>query len=870
MRFQTLAASLPDPPRLAERELDGAWGATTVLAPASWPSARVEAWLDWARDLPQDFPARAGVGEADALDGLLGGGPAQYARRQAGWGLELGYLPSAAEAETFRLCLLKVLTHGLVSPGPSLPFGVRLHPTADDPAKAPPFHAPDLAELAAGSPRPHGTALPRALEAVADAVTRCQGSPSACADPMANEVLARAARAALEAGASDAAIAEAIVLGQADLAEPPPGHPSLAVADRAGLLAGQDWALNAALLGWRFGDLDVVFSGADAQALRRWRAAPRAALDLTALKDDRTLAAVTRLMTLCLDIEIAAGFAGDAFDAHLRRDYRPLALSLAGVAERLVSEGIAFDSDAGRARAAHWQSIMAAAAEAESRDLAKRLGAYHDAPDAGLRNAQVTGPARDLDMALRLGGLSLDGAPWRGPAQWGETADGETLPGLHPAAVAGLQRVGAEVSLARLHALGRRTLAGAPGVDHHALEARGFTAHEIDAVEAALVMAPHLKAAFAPAVIGAGFVRDVLGGPDRVLTDPTFDTLALAGFTPEAIAEAEVHALGAASLTDATFLDAEHREIFRRAEETPLAARLAMINVLEAHADAPLIAPLALPFAATPNAARELQVAAAEAGVRGFRVIRRPAPAAFSLELPPAIEPRASSSHVEYRERIVERVVTAPQGRARLPDRRKGYIQKASVGGHKVYLHTGEYDDGALGEIFIDMHKEGAAFRSLMNNFAIAVSIGLQYGVPLDEFVDAFVFTRFEPSGAVTGNDQVRSATSILDYVFRELGVSYLDRTDLATVDPVQMDADGLGAGANEPQPVARFISKGFSRGAAPDNLVFLPLARPKTPPAREPNASDVCPSCGDLNLGGDGLCRSCGARAPRDAEINR
>ena len=124
----------------------------------------------------------------------------------------------------------------------------------------------------------------------------------------------------------------------------------------------------------------------------------------------------------------------------------------------------------------------------------------------------------------------------------------------------------------------------------------------------------------------------------------------------------------------------------------------------------------------------------------------------------------------------MERVVEVDRSRRRLPDRRKGYIQKTTVGGHKVYLHTGEYDDGELGEIFIDMHKEGAAFRSLTNNFAIAISIGLQYGVPLDEFVEAFVFTRFDPSGPVTGNDSIRSATSILDYVFRELGVSYLGR----------------------------------------------------------------------------------------------
>ena len=120
------------------------------------------------------------------------------------------------------------------------------------------------------------------------------------------------------------------------------------------------------------------------------------------------------------------------------------------------------------------------------------------------------------------------------------------------------------------------------------------------------------------------------------------------------------------------------------------------------------------------------------------------------------------------------------KGQSKLPERRKGYTQKAVVGGHKVYLRTGEYGDGKLGEIFIDMHKEGAAFRAMMNNFAIAVSVGLRYGVPLDEFVEAFTFTRFEPAGLVQGNDTIRNATSILDYIFRELAISYLDRTDLA------------------------------------------------------------------------------------------
>jgi ribonucleoside-diphosphate reductase alpha chain len=128
---------------------------------------------------------------------------------------------------------------------------------------------------------------------------------------------------------------------------------------------------------------------------------------------------------------------------------------------------------------------------------------------------------------------------------------------------------------------------------------------------------------------------------------------------------------------------------------------------------------------------------------------------------------------------VIERLY---RDREKLPNRRKGYTQKAVIGGHKVYLRTGEFDDGRLGEIFIDMHKEGAAFRAMMNNFAIAISLGLQYGVPLEEYVEAFTFTKFEPAGMVQGNDAIKNATSILDYIFRELAVSYLQRHDLAHV----------------------------------------------------------------------------------------
>lgn len=240
-------------------------------------------------------------------------------------------------------------------------------------------------------------------------------------------------------------------------------------------------------------------------------------------------------------------------------------------------------------------------------------------------------------------------------------------------------------------------------------------------------------------------------------------------------------------------------------------------------------------------------------------------------------------------------VFEAPSGvsRTRLPDRRKGYIQKSTVGGHKVYLHTGEFDDGSLGEIFIDMHKEGAAFRSLMNNFAIAVSLGLQYGVPLEEYVDAFVFTRFEPAGEVTGNDQITRATSILDYIFRELAVSYLAREDLAELGDVTHD--GLGRGLEDgiekshaqplPDEAAHLISRGYSRGQIPDNIVILNKKREEREAERdeaveeaEESASaapaylpEACSSCGSFTLyqdeiDGDTVCDTCGQVARAEA----
>ncbi len=179
---------------------------------------------------------------------------------------------------------------------------------------------------------------------------------------------------------------------------------------------------------------------------------------------------------------------------------------------------------------------------------------------------------------------------------------------------------------------------------------------------------------------------------------------------------------------------------------------------------------------------------------------------------------------VQKKTDIQNKIQTKLGSRFKMPDRRKGYIQKASIGEHKIYLHTGEYDDGKIGEIFIDTNKEGELVKALMNNFAIAISLGLQYGVPLDEFVDAFIDTKFEPSGKVEGNDRILSATSILDYVFRELAISYLDKEDLAHTPSISkiQNNDDINSDDKFLKIVKNITSKGFVRSNYEEKLVDL------------------------------------------------
>jgi len=915
-RFADSAALVALEPRVLERPDR----IRTVLAPAGWPSVRIEAWLDWADGLPGDLPNLAPEALTAPLHPeLLDGGPGRWAARLAAWGHALGLFESVAVARAFAEELIGAVLLGLAAPGAAAAGGHRIHPIADDEGQETPDRdVIDLADPAASARlRRHAgeararrlsqdamDALRQKLGAVADAVDRCEGPDTDCADPRRNPALARAAHAARAAGARDADILLAARgrLPEVGPVQAPALRPVVALSDRdlaASGAPGTRPAVDAALAAGR---VTLAFDPRDAAALDGAVAAPTAAINLAALDDLEALEALSRLMTTALEIEAACGFSGTAGDAAWRFGVRQITLALAGLGEAVMARGLPADSEAGQAWIAGRAALVHASASAASGDMAARIRACPAWPDhaeetltliaaraeaaavldegeqagtlydhalkiarkQGLRHALIGLFSDDAELALRLGARLDGGVAHRILI---ETAEGETTAALSPHAATAISALGGDVESAERHLLGRRTLVEAPGLDHGVLRAIGFTDVELQAVETALATVQRLEDAFLP-VLDAGFLHDVLGVNASDRAHPGFDLLTHLGVSDEDRARATCYVFGHPDLHDWNEASPELRAVLS-VDPASAAAAVAPFSDL---AD---ITPERLDWDATIEQAMRAVSRRALAGARAIRFVADPAPLGDLLDLPPAEASGRAPSLSEaaerpVSERVVEKVVERDRTRRKLPDRRKGYIQKAAVGGHKVYIHTGEYDDGELGEIFIDMHKEGAAFRSLMNNFAIAISIGLQYGVPLDEFVDAFVFTRFEPAGRVTGNDSIKSATSILDYIFRELAVSYLDRSELANADPDALNADGLGGGDSGDAgavPAARFISKGFARGAAPDNLVVLPFGQkrdaeaPSAVPA-QPMAA-ACPACGDFALQKKGAgfeCDSCGA----------
>ncbi len=622
-----------------------------------------------------------------------------------------------------------------------------------------------------------------------------------------------------------------------------------------------------------------------------------------------------RLWTVVLEISVLMAQFPSKEIAQLSYEFRTLGLGYANIGGLLMTSGIPYDSDAGRAICGALSAIMTGIAYATSAEMAEQLGPFPgykknrehmlrvmrnhrraahgertgyekvstppvpldhvSCPDAnlvvhaksawdkalalgekhGYRNAQSTviAPTGTIGLVMDCDTTGIE--PDFALVKFKKLAGGGYWKIINRAVPEALRTLGyseADIAEIEAYAVGHGTLSQAPAINHTTLKAKGFTDEAIQKVEKALPTAFDIKFAFNKWTLGEEFCRDTLGIAAEQLAAPSFDLLAALGFTKREIEAANIHVCGAMTVEGAPHLKAEHYPVFDCANPCgrtgkrylSVESHIRMMAAAQPFISGAISKTINMPNDATVEDCKSAYLLSWKLALKANALYRDGSKLSQPLNsqliadedddedlIEAFLERPAAARATGLAEKVVEKIVervTVLRERERMPDRRKGYTQKAVVGGHKVYLRTGEYDDGRLGEIFIDMHKEGAALRSLLNNFAIAVSLGLQYGVPLDEYVDAFTFTRFEPQGPVQGNDSIKYATSILDYVFRELAVSYLERFDLAHVDPSETGFDALGKGEIEGKssPAARLVSKGLTRSRT-DRLQVVQGAAP-------------------------------------------
>jgi len=467
---------------------------------------------------------------------------------------------------------------------------------------------------------------------------------------------------------------------------------------------------------------------------------------------------------------------------------------------------------------AHCRDAALTEAAARSWDLALELGQEH-----GYRNAQATviAPTGTIGLVMDCDTTGIE--PDFALVKFKKLAGGgyfKIINRMVPLALTTLGYDGDQIEEIIAYAVGHGTLEEAPAVNHETLREKGFGEEQLDKLESALGSAFDIKFAFNKWTLGEEFCIKTLGFSEEQLNDISFEMLTALGFSKQEVEAANTYVCGAMTLEGAPYLKDEHLPVFDCANPCGRLGKrflswqshITMMAASQPFISGAISKTINMPNDATVEDCQDAYMMSWKLGLKANALYRdgsklsQPLSASIFSEIEDedeaadtvetVVEAPAAQRSVIMAEKIVHHIVRAE--RSKLPQRRKGYTQKAIVGGHKVYLRTGEYEDGKLGEIFIDMHKEGAAFRSLMNNFAIAVSIGLQYGVPLEEFVDAYTFTRFEPSGMVEGNDAIKMSTSVLDYIFRELAVSYLGRNDLAHVQPADTEPDTMGRGADE------------------------------------------------------------------------
>ena len=553
-------------------------------------------------------------------------------------------------------------------------------------------------------------------------------------------------------------------------------------------------------------------------------------------------------------------------------------------------------------------------------DNALALGEKH-----GYRNAQVSviAPTGTIGLVMDCDTTGIE--PDFALVKFKKLAGGGYFKIINrsvPSALAKLGYGSAEIEEIVSYAVGHGTIGNAPVINHTSLIGNGFGKAELDKIEGALGTAFDIRFVFNQWTLGEEFCTKVLGIPQEKLNDPSFDMLRHLGYTRAEIDAANDHVCGTMTLEGAPHLKEEHMHIFDCANPCgkkgkrylSVNSHITMMAAAQSFISGAISKTINMPNDATIEDCQKAYELSWSLGTKANALYRdgsklsQPLAAALIEDDEDAAEILETGTPHEkaavIAEKIVEKVVIKEiikTEREKMPERRKGYTQKAIVGGHKVYLRTGEYTDGSLGEIFIDMHKEGAGFRAMMNNFAIAVSVGLQYGVPLEEFVDAFTFTKFEPSGMVQGNDSIKNATSILDYIFRELAVSYLDRTDLAHVKPEGASFDDLHKGdegtnvsnvtedsATKSLEMLKSISStGYLRKRLPQELMTLkpsvegapmaldvtteadavvsePVAAPVTTMDERTKAKmqgyegEACGDCGNYTLVRNGTCMKC------------
>ena len=435
----------------------------------------------------------------------------------------------------------------------------------------------------------------------------------------------------------------------------------------------------------------------------------------------------------------------------------------------------------------------------ETWDRAIELGEAH-----GFRNAQATviAPTGTIGLVMDCDTTGIE--PDFALVKFKKLAGGGYFKIINQSLPPALKKLG--YSHEQIHdiityATGTRTLKQAPFLNHESLRAKGFTPEVLDRLESTLDEVFEIQFAFNKWTLGEEFCRDVLGFSDAQLNDPQFNVLNALGFTQEEILAANDFCCGTMTVEKAPHLKDEHLPIFDCANRCgrtgkryiSTQAHIRMMAAAQPFISGAISKTINMPSDSRVGDAEDAYLMGWQHMLKAVALYRDGSKLSQPLNASIDSKSERHDDVMKAAQQVTERVMVRYLAKRRpLPSRRGGYTQKAMIGGHKIYLRTGEYEDGTLGEIFLDMHKEGAAFRSLMNCFAIAISLGLQHGVPLEEFVEAFLFTRFEPNGPVNLNDHIKMSTSIIDYIFRELAITYLDKKELAQVNQDDLRGDSV------------------------------------------------------------------------------